>query len=293
MQKLGDAGESRPGAVTRKTRRVARSRWGDHAARVGLAARGVVFVLLGYLVARVAAGALGSPHVGQPASLPGVADTLDAEPGGTVVLYVLAVGLALYAMFSLIDTILHHDDETPAAKRWGDRALSAWGFVMYSAFSAYCIAIASSSNRSSESSAHDRSQKTELTSDVLRWPGGVFWLGLLAGILIGMAVFLVSRAVRRSFRPRLDRDRMSTRAWRWAMVLGTVGYLGRAGLFALVGGCVMAAAVDDRPRYGQGVNGAVRVFASSGVGPPLLGLLAAMLVVYGAYMFFETRYRYV
>jgi hypothetical protein len=77
------------------------------------------------------------------------------------------------------------------------------------------------------------------------------------------------------------------------MVLGTVGYLGRAGLFALVGGCVMAAAVDDRPRYGQGVNGAVRVFASSSVGPPLLGLLAATLLAYGAYMFFETRYRYV
>jgi ABC-type Fe3+ transport system permease subunit len=194
-------------------------------------------------------------------------------------------------MFSLIDTILHHNDETPAAKRWGDRALSAWGFVMYSLFCVYCISIASSSNSSSESSASDRSQKTQMSAEVLRWPGGAFWLGLLAAILITMAVFLVSRAWRRSFQPRLERDRMSPRMWRLATVLGTVGYLGRAGLFAVVGGCIFAAAIEDRPRYGQGVNGALRVLANSTAGPALLGLLAAALVIYGLYMFIETRYR--
>lgn len=292
MQTLaGAAGESAE-ELTQGTRRVARSRWGDRAARVGLAARGVVFLLLGYLVAQVAAGALGSSSSPrQPASLPGVADALDAQTGGQVLLYALAIGLALYAMFSLIDTILHHNDETPRSKRWGDRALSAWGFVMYAAFAAYCVSIAASTNRTNESSASDRSQKTRLTADVLRWPGGPVWLGLLAAVLIAMAVFLVSRAWRRSFRPRLERDRMSPRAWRLALVLGTVGYLGRAGLFAVVGGCVLAAAIEDRPRYGQGVNGALRVLANSTAGPAFLGLLATALVVYGLYMFIETRYR--
>jgi hypothetical protein len=97
-----------------------------------------------------------------------VADALDAQPGGTVVLYLLAVGLALYAMFSLIDTVLHHNDETPAAKRWGDRALSAWGVVLYAAFCAYCISVAASNNPSGQSSAHDRSEKTQLSAAILR-----------------------------------------------------------------------------------------------------------------------------
>ena len=293
MQTLADAPGASAHAVTRRTRRVARTRWGDRAARAGLAARGVVFVLLAYLVARVASGALGSGGVRQPASLPGVADALGAQPGGTVVLYVLAAGLALYAMFSLIDTVLHHDYESPAAKRWGDRALSAWGVVLYAAFCVYCISVASSSNRSGQSSAHDRSQKTQLSAEILRWPGGQLWLGLLAVILLGVAAFLVSRAARRSFQPRLDRRRMTRRMWRLAMVLGTIGYLGRAGLFAVVGGCVLAAAVEDQPRYGQGVNGALRVLANSTPGPAVLGLLAAALVTYGGYMFIETRYRYV
>jgi hypothetical protein len=281
-------------AVGRRTRRLARSTWGDRLARVGLAARGVVFLLLAYLVVRVALGALGSDSsTSSPASLPGVADALDRQTGGPAILVVLGTGLAMYALFSLIDTILHHDDESPRSKRWGDRALSAWGVVMYIGFSIYCFTAAASSSPSSESSAHDRSQKTHLARDVLRWPGGPFWLGLLATVFLAMAVFLVSRAGRRSFRPRLDRVRMSDRMWRIATVLGIIGYLGRAGLFGVVGGCVMYGAVEDAPRYGQGVNGAVRVIAGSTVGPPLLGILAALLAAYGLYMFVETRYRYV
>lgn len=280
--------------VDRQTRRVARSTWGERCARTGLAARGVVFLLLAYLVVRVALGALGtSDGSSSPASLPGVADALDRQGGGPVILILLGVGLAMYALFSLIDTILHHDDESPESKRWGDRALSAWGVIMYVGFCVYCFTIAASPSPTGESSAHDRSQKAQMTADVLRWPGGPVWLGLLATLFLVMAGFLVSRAWRRSFQPRLDRDRMSDRTWKIATVLGSLGYLGRAGLFGVVGGCIMYAAVENAPRYGQGVNGALRVIASSTVGPPLLGVLAALLAVYGAYMFIETRYRYV
>lgn len=84
---------------------------------------------------------------------------------------------------------------------------------------------------------------------------------------------------------------MSPRAWWWANVFGTVGYLGRACLFLIVGGCLLAAAVEDDPVFGQGVNGAVRIIGAASAGRVLLGFVAAMLVVYGLYMFFETRFR--
>lgn len=269
---------------------LAGSRWGERALRVGLACRGLVFVILAYLVARVATGALGAPSSSAPASLPGVPEALAAQAGRPVIL-VLAVGLALYAVFSAVDAILHHDEESPAAKRWGDRGLSAWGFVMYAAFSVYTFRVALSSQRTS--SAQDQRQKAQWSARVLRWPAGWFWLGLLATVLIAMALFLVSRAWRRSFRPRLDRDRMGRRTWQAAMVLGSVGYLGRAGLFAVVGGCVLSAAVENDPRHGQGVDGSLRLLASSTAGEVGLWLLTAALFAYGLYMFFETRYRYV
>lgn len=278
------------GAVEATTAHLASSTWGERSARLGLAARGVVFLLLGYLVARIADGALGPPNQ-SPASLPGIAEALDKQTGGDFALGVLAVGLVLYALFSLIDTVLHHNDESPAAKRWGDRALSAWGFIMYSAFAAYCVDVALTTSSQPETASYEQRQKTQLSAEILRWPGGVFWLGLLGSLVLIMGIFLVARAARRSFRPRLERDRMSHRAWLIANALGTIGYLGRACLFLIVGGCILVAAVEDDPRYGQGVNGAARVFAGSTPGPVILGLVAAMLLVYGLYLFAETRYR--
>lgn len=268
---------------------VAGSRWGDRALRAGLAARGIVFLIFAELVARVALGALGQPSTSKPAQLTGVPQALAAEPGGRPLLVVLAAGMVLYALFSLVDAIRHHDDEEPAGKRWGDRALSAWGFVMYVALAVYSVHVALSGGGSSAS--QDNRQKTLWSAKVLRWPAGWLWLGLLATVLIGIAAFLVSRAVRRSFRPRLERERVSPATWRLAMVLGTVGYLGRATLFAVVGGCIMSAAVENDPDHGQGVDGSLRILAGSTAGEVLLWALVAALVIYGCYMFVETRYR--
>jgi len=279
------------GRAVRRSQQVARSTWGDRAARVGLASRGVVFGLFGYLVARVALGALTPPGESKPASIPGIAQALASQAGGRVVLFVLAIGMLLYALFSLLDAVLHHNDESPWGKRWGDRLLSAWGFAMYTGLAIYSAYTAVSATGGRTTSAQESAQKRQLSARVLRWPLGWLWLGLFAGLLLVFSIFLVARAIRRSFRPRLHRARMSHRAWILANVTGTVGYLGRAGLFAVVGGCIMSAAVENDPAHGQGVNGSLRVLARTPPGPALLWALAVALVMYGAYMFVEMRYR--
>ena len=293
------ATEPRPGgdspvgddALHRWAGRAAENTWGDRLSRVGLASRGIVYLVLAYLVARVALGALGSAAIDKPASGPGVAQAIVSQDGGHAMLFVLAVGLLLYALFSILDAVLHHDDESPTAKRWGDRALSAWGFVVYGSFSGYCFVTAGSFQGGYGTSAMDQHDHTQWSSDVLRWPGGPIYLGALGLILMIIAAFLVSRAARRSFRPRLERDRMSDRAWAVANVLGTVGYLGRAALFGVVGWFVFHAALENDPRKGQGVDGALRMFADSTAGPYALWALAVALGGYGLYMFVEARYR--
>jgi hypothetical protein len=285
--------ESDRNPVRRPAAKVAASPWGARALRAGLAARGVVFLVLGYLVARVAFGALGSvSSSSKPAELTGVPPTLAAHSGGRVALFVLAIGLVLYAVFSLVDALLHHDDENPKAKRWGDRLLSLWGFVMYCAFSAYCFETAIFPPAGKTAGQTDR-QKTQWSSTVLRWPGGAVWLGLAGAVLLVIFGFLVSRAARRSFRPRLHRERMSRRTWLVAMVLGVAGYLGRAALFGIVGGCILSAAVENDPDHGQGVDGSARILADSPAGAVFLGFVAALLITYGAYLFVEMRYRHV
>jgi hypothetical protein len=275
-----------------RTRRAARRDWVQLALRTGMAAQAVVYLLLAYLVARIADGALAGPSTSKPASGPGVAEAVANQPGGHAALFVLAVGLLLYALFSLVDAVLHHNDESPAAKRWGDRALSFWGFVVYGLFCGYCVSTAvSSSSRGGQSAARSDQRDTQWSARVLAWPGGQAWLALLGAVLFVIAAFQLARAARRSFRPRLKRHEMGRRSWAWAMCLGCIGYFGRALLFGIVGWYVTGAAIENDPRRGQGVDGSIRLLAGSAAGPVVLWILTATLLCYAAYLFVETRFR--
>lgn len=285
------AGRASGDPASRWTRRLVDNAWVARGLRIGMGARGAAYLVLAYLVARIAFGALGHGGTNKPASGPGIAQALAAQDGGRSVLALLAVGLALYALFSAVDALIHHDGESPAAKRWGDRALSAWGAVVYGAFSAYAFATVRSGASRGDSSEQSRRQHSRWSSEVLRWPGGRVYIGLIAAVLFVIAGFLISRAIRRSFSSRLDRDAMGARTWRFAMVCGTVGCAGRAGIFGLAGGFVMRAAIEDDPHDGQGVDGALRLFAADRAGAYALGMLAAALAGYALYLLVEARFR--
>src|SRR5690348_7383893 len=73
----------------------ARSRVMTVAARLGLAARGIVYIIIGALAFDVAAGG-GSSH---QANQGGAFVTIASSPGGAVLLVLLAIGLAGYALW--------------------------------------------------------------------------------------------------------------------------------------------------------------------------------------------------
>ncbi|MDT4917014.1 MAG: hypothetical protein QOH89_1714, partial [Pseudonocardiales bacterium] len=247
--------------VRQATRQLADEAWVDRAARIGLAVRGVVFVILAYLVGRIASGALGGDTTSKPASGPGVAQSIAAQSGGRVVLFVLACGLVFYALFSLLDAVIHHNAESSLAKRWGARLVAAWGFAVYGAFSIFCFVTATSDESTGTSSRAEDAQQAQWSARVLRWPGGWFLLGALAFALLVAACVLAIAGIRRSFRDNLDESAMSPGIDRAATVLGTVGCVGRAGMFALVGYFVARAAIEDDPSNGQGVDGSARQLA--------------------------------
>jgi len=277
-------------ALQRVTRKADDETVVDRAARAGIAARGLVFVLLAYLIARIASGALGASGTSKSASGTGVAQAVAAQTGGRPVLFVLAVGLLCYALFSLLDALVHHS-ETSDVQRWGNRALSTWGFLLYAVFSGFSFATATSGTGNAGSSQHQDQQQAQLSARILQWPAGWLWLALIALVLFVIAGFLTARGVRRTFRDPLHEDEMGPRMWRAATILGVVGCLGRAALFAITGAFVAAAAIEDDPAHGQGVNGAARQLAGSAAGQVLLWLAAAAVLCFGAYLAIEARYR--
>jgi Domain of Unknown Function (DUF1206) len=276
--------------VRRASREAADRPWVERALRAGVAVRGVVFLVLAYLLARIASGALGGSSTKASASGSGVAQAIAAQPGGTVMVFLLGVGLACYAVFSALDTILHSDGDSEA-KRWGERIHGAFRTTVYAAFSVYAFYTAFNPQSRSGTSKHQSKEQTHWSAKVLSWPAGWLWLGALGlGLLIG-AVVLAVWAVRRSFLDDLEKQRMGSRAMAVATGTGVAGYLGRAALYASVGWFISEAAIKNNPKDSQGVDGSVRTFADNGVGAAFLYIIAAALVAFAIYMFLEARYR--
>jgi hypothetical protein len=194
-------------------------------------------------------------------------------------------------LLSLLDAVIRHNRERSAVRRWGGRAISAWAFALYGTFSGYAVVTALSGRTAGGSARHEDNRQAHWSAEVLRWPAGWLWLGALGAALAVIAVVLAVQAVRGTFRDNLDVRRMTARSRRFAIIVGGAGHLGRAALFAIVGGFILAAAVDDNPSDGQGVDGSVRRLAGTTAGAVLLYLVAVAMVLFGVYLLVEARYR--
>jgi hypothetical protein len=273
--------------VRRASREAADKPWVDRAARIGLAVRGVVFLVLAYLVARIATGALSKKTA---ASGSGVAQAVVAQTGGTVMVFLLGVGLACYAGFSVLEAALVA--ESSDAKRWVKRAQRAFRAVLYGALSVYALYTAVHPQNDSGSSRHEDREQAHWSAKVLSWPAGNLWLGALGIGLFAGAAYLAWTAVRRKFLEEdLDQGRMGHGAQQVATVTGIAGHLGRAAVFGLVGWFITQAAVQNDPKDSQGIDGSVRSFADDPGGATTLWVIAAGLICFGVYMFFVARYR--
>ncbi len=271
---------------------IADNEWGERAARTGIGARGFAFLVLGYLVVRIALGALGEGSSSRkPASGPGVAQAVAAQTGGRVVLFALGIGLLMYALFCVLDAVRHHDDGDSAWRRWYDRAQPLIGCVLYAAFGVYCLIRSFTKTSSGQSARQSDKQQTQWSAEVLRWPAGWLWLGALGVIVCIIAIVQLKRGIKRDFLDDLEVSRMRARTRKIGTALGVAGHFGRALMFGIVGWFVLGAAIENDPQKGKGVDGAARMLANSALGPTLLSLLAAGLVIFGLYQFVEAKYR--
>jgi Mn2+/Fe2+ NRAMP family transporter len=270
---------------------VANSKWGERGLRFGIGARAFVFLVIAYLVARIATGALGGGGTKDSASGPGAAQAIQQQTGGDVALVLLGVGMLLFALFCVVDAVRNKGNfDDSEAKVWAKRGLSLWQAAIYLAFGIYCF-VKVISGSSSGSSGHSNRRQSQWSAEVLRWPAGWLWLGLLGVALFVVAGVQVYRAVKKKFRKQLEEGRMTPRVRSVGTALGVAGFVGRGAAYALVGWFVLHAAFENDPKKGKGVDGSARMLANSSGGPVLLWVLAALLFAFGLYLFVEARYR--
>jgi hypothetical protein len=242
--------------------------------RLGFAARGVVYLLLGYLFL----AATGHSRASRGAS--GVFDFLQEVPGGTPILYLCALGLVGYALYRLssllFDAENYGKDKKGIAQRVGHGASGLAHLVLaYTAFQ-----FARGNQQSSGGSGGDAQQ---VTSSFLSMEFGSIVIGILGLCFLAAAVAQAKKAFTGEFM-----QRVSPRAPDFTRYIGHAGFAARTVVFAVISWSLIESAWLSSSSQVKTLGEAVSSLRDDGV---LFTLVAIGLLLFGVFSLVMARYR--
>jgi len=239
--------------------------------RLGYAARGLTYILLGVL----ALGTSGKAIEGAK----GVFDYLQEMPLGTPLLWVVALGLLAYGLFKMMSgaaNVQRRDsDAMGIAKRLGDLGSGVAHFFL--AYAAYKFA----TGQKDSAAGTDGAQA--MAGPVLNLSLGPVVIGLLGLGLIAAAAMQARRAATGDFMRHI-----ASRAPKSIEAIGRAGHAARAVVFAVIGWSLVQGAWLSSESKVKGLGEALLALRDTGL---LYTLVAIGLLLFGAFSLVTARYR--
>ncbi|MFF1463955.1 DUF1206 domain-containing protein [Streptomyces sp. NPDC058330] len=266
-----------------QARRAANSKAVDMGARAGFVARGVIYLLVGVLAARIAFAG-GS---GKQADRGGAIAEIAEQPFGKVLLWALGIALVGMALWRLSEALF--GQAGPDGRDASKRAVAAGRFVFYG-FVAYSVLSYAVGVQGSGSGSSDR-RTADVTAKALGWTGGQWIVGIAGVVVVGAGLWIAFRAIARKYHKHLKTAEMTRRTRQAVDVVGVFGGAVRGAVFATAGGFAIAAAVQHEPGKAKGMDDTLRSFTQTPVGPWLLVLVAVGLAAFGLFSWANARYR--
>lgn len=249
-------------------------------ARYGYAAKGAVYMIVGWLSLQAALGTGGATTDSE-----GALRAVFRQPMGPFLLVLIGVGLFAYTTWRLSQSLLDVEskgrDFHGLLKRTGYMMSGlAYGGLGVSALR-QAIGLAQQEGRSQE----------DWTALVLAHPLGrilVIGAGLvLAGLALNAAII----ALRRLYQRKLEQDEIPEALEGWVNGLAIVGLLARGWVFGLLAIFFMQAGWESDAGEAGGLSDVLVAVAGSPQGPWLLGAMSVGLVAYGLFAEVQARFR--
>jgi hypothetical protein len=238
-------------------------------ARAGLVAQAIVYLVLGALALRIGFGA----GTGKPANQQGALAEVVSQPGGLVLVAVLAAGFGAYALWRASEAAFgSRVNHKPA-----DRVLSG---VRAGAYGVLCVSTALFLAGRHQDEAR---QQASWTGRLMAHAGGRALVAAIGIAVVAVGVGMFVEAILRRFERQLDRDRIPARLRPGVIGLGVGGTIARALIVTLAGALVIDAALTADPQKSTGVDGAFRTLAHTVAGPWLLAVVAIGFIAFGLY----------
>lgn len=248
--------------------------------RLGLATKGLVYLLMGGLALLAALGQRGGQIGDKRRSM----STLQALPGGRLLLGAIAIGLLAYVLLrilqGLLDTERRGDDARGLVRRLGYvlNGLLYVGLVTYAAHGAW------RGRGEGDAVLRERS----LIDHLLRWPGGA-WLILGGGaIILGAGLYTMQQAYSLRFLRTIDLDALGEKRRAFVRRSGQIGYGARGLVMAIIGGFFLHAGYTAHAADIGNAANALDLLAT--MGPVVLGSVSFGLASYGVFAILQSFY---
>ena len=236
------------------------------AARCGFAARGLLYIAIGYLAfqgdARDPRGALGWVY----------------HQAGSPVLLPLGAGFLAYALWRLLDAAFDGDDHGSDWKGIAIRIGGAGIAFIYAGFALATVKLALFHGGGGGQSSADRGAET-----AMHLPGGAWLLTGAAAIFLAAGIWQFVKAWKLKFLKHVTRWAAHSPVVIWR---GRIGFASRGCVFVTVAWLFWRASVDLRASEAGGSGEAL-----GSLPPSLRAALGIGLILFGAFSLVEAWYR--
>jgi hypothetical protein len=267
----------------RVTRDAVASPWITALARAGYAAKGVVYLIIGWLTLLAAIGA-----GGRVTDTKGAILTIYDQPFGTVLLAIVVVGLCGFAVWSFVQAWLDTEGKGGTAggivARLGYVAVGV-AYLILSFTALQLVLGAGHGGKSSDATTQG------WTARLLTFPFGRVLVVLVGIVILGVALYMFYKAYSARFQRRLNLAGLSQAARKGVVMCGRCGYAAIGVVFVVIGVFMIIAGLRHNAHAAKGLAGALRELAHQPYGSPVLGIVALGLLIYGVYSLAEARYR--
>ena len=246
--------------------------------RLGLVAMGVSYGLVAVLAIKLALRAGGETE-----DRGGALQTIAQDGFGRIVVFLLAIGFAAYAIWRFAEAFFDRGGEGKRPKGLAKRAGYLGRGLIYTAFCITAVAVLLGSS--------GESNEQEETAHVLDWPAGRWIVGAVGVGFLGAAGWNFFSGVMRKFEGDLNTGQMTANEKKLLTLVGAAGVIARGVVFSLIGIFLIKAAVEYDPQEAIGLVGALDKLIAQDHGRFLLGVVAAGLLAYGVFCLFQARYR--
>ena len=252
--------------------------WIDWVARAGLVAYGVVYLMIGWLAIQLALG----DREGSPSSS-GAMKELAQQPFGSILIWVISLGMFLLVIWQGLEAAFGHRDED-GGKRIAKRLSSAGKAIIYAVIGISGIKVAIGSG-----SSGSKGQES-FTAKLMNAPAGQVLVGIVALAIIGYGIYQIVQAWTENFAKKLDGEGRSGKSGTAYIAFGKAGYAARGVALSVVGGLFCYAAITHDPKKSGGLDQALYEVLEKPFGPVLLCLIAIGLFCYGLFTLARARH---